>query len=348
MAAIAREAEMRKTEVETALSTLYLGGGTPGMLPPILLQELFDALHSTFNVNEDAEITLEANPDDVTKEKLHFWKDLGINRLSVGIQSFADPHLKWMNRVHSAERGARSIAGIREAGFVNFTIDLIYGIPGMTEAEWEKNLKTAVASGTPHISAYCLTVEPGTALGHRVAKGREKPVDENLAADQFVFMTEFLKTAGYHRYEVSNFAKPGFESRHNSAYWEGTPFVALGPSAHGFNGNERYFNVANNVRYCQSIERGELPETRERLSAESKFNEWVMTGLRTARGINLNDARKIHGIDLEEMQGDKIKRLVDAGLAHRQHDRLVLSEKGMFLADGIASDFFILEREDQN
>ena len=346
VSALAKEAEMRKKETSEIVRTVYFGGGTPGILSIDQLRAILETLRSNYQIAADAEVTLETNPDDVSKEKAKRWAKLGINRLSIGIQSFFDDHLSWMNRAHDAAEAENCVKIAKEAGIENMTIDLIYGIPQMTPDEWKENLNKAVKLGVNHISAYCLTVEPDTALGHKVDKGKEKSVDEEAAALHFDYMVDFLAAQGFRQYEVSNFAMPGFESRHNSAYWAGVPYIALGPSAHGFDGTSRYWNIANNPRYCSAIEAGKLPTTREKLSREERFNEWVMTGLRTAIGIDLKRSEKEFGVEFKRIYSTEIKRLIADGSAKLEGDQLALTKKGMFLADGITSDFFILEHED--
>jgi oxygen-independent coproporphyrinogen-3 oxidase len=346
VAAMAKEAEMRKKETTDSIQTIYFGGGTPGILSIAQLEKIFSAIHANYSISPDAEITLETNPDDVTEEKTKAWANLGVNRLSIGIQSFFDEHLTWMNRAHSAAEAEKCVDIAMKAGIDNLTIDLIYGIPEMAMDQWKQNLKKAVTLGVNHISAYCLTVESGTVLGHRVAKGVEKPVDEDAADRHFSFMIEFLEQNGFRQYEVSNFAKPGYESKHNSAYWSGVPYLALGPSAHGFDGSKRYYNIANNARYCAAIEGGELPITIEELSREERFNEWVMTGLRTAEGIDTRDSEERFQINFSTLYAKKIQALIANNLAIQEANRLKLTQKGLFLADGIAADFFILKDED--
>lgn len=346
VSALAKEAEMRKNEAREIIRTVYFGGGTPGILSIAQLEKLMDTIRANFQISSDAEITLETNPDDVSVEKTKGWSCLGINRLSIGIQSFFDEQLIWMNRAHNAEEAERCVEIALESGIDNLTIDLIYGIPKMTMAQWKENLEKAVKLGANHISAYCLTVETGTVLGHRVARGMEQPVDENAAAKHFEYMVDYLAAHGFRQYEVSNFSKAGFESRHNSAYWSGVPYLALGPSAHGFDGKVRYFNVANNARYCSAIEEGVLPITKEELSREERFNEWVMTGLRTAEGIDVRNSATHFQLDFMMVYEKKIQSLIDNSLAELESNRLRLTKKGMFLADGIASDFFILKDED--
>lgn len=344
--ALAKEAKMRKNETTEIIQTIYFGGGTPGLLTTVQLEKILAAIRPNFKISPIAEVTLETNPDDVSKEKTEGWTELGVNRLSIGIQSFFDHHLTWMNRAHNAAEAENCVKIALEAGINNMTIDLIYGVPKMTMDEWKENLNKAVNLGVNHISAYCLTVEPNTKLGHHVAMGKEKPVDEEVAALHFEYMLDFLASRGFRQYEVSNFAKPGFESMHNSAYWEGVPYIALGPSAHGFDGSSRYWNIANNARYCKAIEAGELPTTKETLSREERFNEWVMTGLRTSKGIDLNRSQIQFGVDFRKIYTTEIDRLINDGTARLENDQLTLTKKGMFLADGIASDFFILKHED--
>jgi len=343
--ALAKEAEMRKNETTEIINTVYFGGGTPGILSLAQLETVLTAIRSNYTISPDAEVTIETNPDDVSKAKTEGWAKLGVNRLSIGIQSFFDNHLTWMNRAHNASEAENCVKISLQAGIDNMTIDLIYGVPEMTMDEWKENLSKAVDLGVNHISAYCLTVEPDTALGHRVKKGKEKPVDEEAAALHFEYMVDFLASKSFRQYEVSNFAKPGFESKHNSAYWAGVPYIALGPSAHGFDGTSRYWNIANNPQYCTAIEAGELPTTKEILSREERFNEWVMTGLRTAKGIDLTRSKKEFGIDFKKIYSTKIEHLTVDGSAKLVDNQLTLTKKGMFLADGIASDFFILEHE---
>lgn len=344
---IVREIELRAHEGKSPLRTIYFGGGTPGILDELQLGKIVDALNKHFKIQPDVEFTFEANPDDFTKDKVAFWKSMGINRLSIGIQSFFDAHLAWMNRAHNALQAEKSITHALERGFTNLTIDLIYGIPEMTLKEWELNLQKSVEIGVGHISAYCLTVEPNTALGRRVFKGLEKPVDEDDSAMHYELLTEYLSTAGLIHYEVSNFSRPGFESRHNTSYWEGVPFIGIGPSAHGFTGEERYWNIANNARYCKAIEENRIPETREKLTREAKFNEHIMTGLRTAKGIDLNRVCDEFGISLEEDRANYLNQLIRSGLAKVEGNWLSLTRTGLFRADGIAAEFFILQHEDQ-
>ncbi|MCH2215861.1 MAG: radical SAM family heme chaperone HemW [Flavobacteriales bacterium] len=343
--AMVTEIKLRRDEIKSPLKTIYFGGGTPGILEVSQIEKLLKAIQTHFDVHPDVEFTLENNPDDTTQLKCQGWADLGVNRLSIGIQSFSDWHLSWMNRAHNAAEAKMSIQNAIYSGITNLNIDLIYGIPGMRKESWEENLSKAVDLGVKHISAYCLTVEPGTVLGHLVNKGEEKPVDDEAASEQFEFMVDFLEKHGIKQYEVSNFAVPGSESRHNSAYWAGAAYTAIGPSAHGFTGHYRYWNIANNARYCQAIESNKLPQTVENLSRDERYNEFVMTGLRTTKGIDLERIKTNFNVDLRREFEAKMKQIIEDGSAKIENNILSLTKKGMFLADGIAADFFILEHE---
>lgn len=321
--------------------TIYLGGGTPSLLPEPLLSKIFQTVRSTFAVSEKAEITFEVNPDDLSPEKLNILYAMGINRLSIGIQSFSDPTLKWMNRAHSAAQAVDSIRMAKAEGFNNISIDLIYGVPQLTPNEWSRTLQRAINLRVNHISAYCLTVENGTALGRHVAKGIEKPVDEDRAADQFHEMVATLEAAGYEQYEISNFAKNRQYSLHNTNYWTGEKYLGIGPSAHSFDGRIRSWNVASNATYIASIRAGKMPSQHEVLSTINRYNEWVMTGLRTQWGIAPKDALSRFGVNMQDLFGESLSQLESKGLARMQHEAWVLTPAGRLLADGIAASLFI-------
>lgn len=341
---IAREAHMRAAELGGAtVDSVYFGGGTPSLMPPAQLRSIHDAIHTAMPVSPGAEYTLEANPDDLTADRIAGFRTLGINRLSIGIQSFDDATLQWMNRSHNAAQAIACVALARKSGIQAVSIDLIYGLAGLTPKKWEDTLRRAIDMEPDHISAYCLTVEEKTVLGHRVRKGLEKPVDEEAAAAQFARMVEVLHDAGYEQYEVSNFAREGRYARHNTSYWLGTPYLGLGPSAHSYTGHRRQWNIANNARYIQSIKAGELPLTEEILTPRDQYNEWVMTGLRTKWGISAEDGRARFGLDISRTYLLYIQSLQERELAVFQKGRLTLTRKGMFHADGIASEFFRVE-----
>lgn len=324
------------------VETLYFGGGTPSLLTADELDRILSGLRAEFRFSEDLEFTFEANPDDLTKEKVAMLAQKGVNRLSIGVQSFDDAYLEWMNRAHRSHESVACVERAQAAGIENISIDLIYGLPELSAADWEAEIEKAVALGVTHISAYCLTVEPNTALGYRVRKGKEKPVDEEAAAAQFAVLVEKLAAAGFEQYEVSNFAREGFYSSHNTAYWMGVTYLGLGPSAHSFAPGLRAWNVANNMRYIRAIEANELPLTSEELSREDRMNEWVMTGLRTKWGLDLDRGLSEFGVDLRIENAAFLAKLVEDGEAELEGSRFRLTPKGLFLADGIAAELFLL------
>lgn len=342
--AIEKEAFMRKGYLnDQIIETLYFGGGTPSLMSAAELRKMVATIQSLFVFSPQPEFTLEANPDDLNLNKIAELKASGVNRLSIGVQSFIDDYLKWMNRAH---RSAEAIACIRESqkvGIENISIDLIYGLPNLTSNAWKEELKKAIDLNPTHISAYCLTVEPATALGYKVRTGKEKPVDEAAAEMQFQTMIEMLENAGFELYELSNFAREGYYSRHNTSYWQGKPYLGLGPSAHSFKPGERSWNISNNVRYIKDIESGNLPLTTEMLTPENQINEWIMTGLRTLWGINLKDGITRFGIDLLTANRELINRLIAEGKAEIRNGNLKLTRKGFFLADGISASLFVVE-----
>lgn len=329
---------------EDEIRTIYFGGGTPSLLTETELRQLLEAVYRLAPVSEGAEITLECNPDDCSEEKLRFWKAIGINRLSIGVQSFRTGHLRWMNRTHNAEEATDAIQRAYACGFRVLTCDLIYGLPGMDLPELQEQLDTLIQLDIDHISAYCLTVEQKTVLASKVKTGELKPAEQEEQAQQFLFLVDYLEQQGYEQYEISNFARRKAYSRHNSAYWQGVPYLGIGASAHGFSGNQRYWNVANNQRYMQQIEKGELPEEREELSVYDRFNELLLVGLRTIWGTSLTQLTAIipdPGISWLE----KVEQYIAAGLLTKENNQLVLTKKGRLQADGIASDLFILEED---
>jgi oxygen-independent coproporphyrinogen-3 oxidase len=328
------------------VSTLYFGGGTPSILEALELQDLISKARDVFPFEKEIELTLEANPDDINREKLEAWRATGVNRLSIGIQSFDDKYLTWMNRAHNSKEALQCIEWAHELGFSNISIDLIYGLPDLKMEDWETELKKAIGLGIQHISAYCLTVEPDTALGHWVKSGKQKPMDEDAANRQFQRMVEVLDKAGIEQYEVSNFAKAGFESKHNTAYWLGLPYVGIGPSAHSFDKVSRAWNVSNNPSYAKKLAEGILPITIEVLSKEDKFNEYLMTSLRTKWGIDFNRILSEFDFDFKSHFASQIESLLQREHAALTEEGMKLTKKGLFFADGIASDFFILSHED--
>jgi oxygen-independent coproporphyrinogen-3 oxidase len=331
--ALHREMELSRGFIEPPIDTVYFGGGTPSLLSTHSIEGLMRALAERYPIAEDAEVTLEANPDDILPERLDAWKASGINRLSIGVQSFREEDLRWMNRAHDAAQAREAILLARGAGFGHDSIDLIYGTPGLTDADWERNIRTAIELGCPHLSCYALTVEPRTALA---ASGVY--VDPEAQARQFLLGAEWLTLAGYEHYEISNFALPGHRSRHNSSYWQGMPYLGLGPSAHSFDGRVRRWNVSNNALYLQSIAAGAVPYEEEVLTPVQRLNEYIMTSLRTMEGLDLEKIASTWGesvrVILERKAGayEARARMVDA--------RMILTPEGKLFADGIAADLF--------
>lgn len=338
--AMERELLMRARELGDApVGTLYFGGGTPSLLEPQRIAAFLQQCHDLFRVQRDAEVTLEANPDDITAERLAQWKAMGITRLSLGTQSFREERLKWMGRAHNAEQALKSIALIAKAGFASWTIDLIYGLPGMTLTEWDEQLTIALDHGMPHLSAYCLTVEERTALAHQVRKAMvAMPGDADQSA-QFDCLMERMAAAGLEHYEISNFGLPGHHSRHNTSYWEGVPYLGIGPSAHSFDGSKRRWNVASNARYTSAVQAGGAFWEEEVLTPAQRTNERLLTGLRTSKGVELARLE----LDVIGLQPGAVERWAAKGLLEVRGGRLVLTKAGRHFADRIASDLFVTD-----
>lgn len=330
-----------KLNQKEKIETLYFGGGTPSILNAAELQLVFEALHKRFELDNNIEITLEANPDDISDEKLQLWKQFGINRLSVGLQSFNDDELKWMNRAHSATESLQCLTKIKAAGFTNYSVDLIYGSPLLSNNEWKKNIEIILEHNVPHISCYALTVEPKTALAHIISKNNSLQIDEEKQAEQFTILVNELTKAGYEHYEISNFAKPGFRSNHNSSYWQGKMYFGFGPSAHSFDGNKtRRWNIANNALYISSLQKNILPYEEEILTLTQQLNEYIMTALRTIEGIDLNKVKERFGEDFSTRLEANSKKYISLNRMKLLNNKLVLTNEGKFFADGIAADLF--------
>ena len=343
--AICSELVLRKAEYTDAIETIYFGGGTPSILPVEAIGKILDTISKHYLVGGAIEITLEANPDDITAEKAAAWKSMGVNRFSIGIQSFDQQYLEWMNRAHNARQSLQCIELIRAAGFDNFSIDLIYGTPGQPLADWIKDVQKAVELRIPHLSCYALTVEEGTALHHLISTGKKAQVNADEQASQFQKLLEITKAAGYHHYEISNFAQPGKESRHNSAYWDGIPYLGVGPSAHSFASNPRSWNVAHNVEYIRNIESGVRPFSSEKLTSVDTLNEYIMTSLRSSKGISKEKLIVNWGTEkMIQVEENLAKHLLN-GTVVVTPTGWKLSEAGKFLADGIASDLFLLQND---
>jgi oxygen-independent coproporphyrinogen III oxidase len=336
--AIIREIEMQQDYLDNkTLDSVYFGGGTPSLLNEAELNGIFEAIHKRYHLAPDAEITLEANPDDLDKAQLKMLRNSIVNRLSIGVQSFHEPDLLFMNRAHNAKEALYCIKAAQDAGFPNLTIDLIYGVPGLTNALWQKNLDIFHSLDIPHLSSYCLTVEEGTALFQFVKKGKAPAVDEQQAVQQFELLMDFAERQQYLHYEISNFARPGHIAQHNTAYWKGKPYLGLGPSAHSFNGNSRQWNIANNSLYMKAINNGELPFEKEILDITNQYNEYVLTRLRTQWGILPADLEKLAPQFLASFS-EKMVKLEQEGVVAKTGDSWVLTRAGKLIADRISME----------
>lgn len=341
VSAIRREVNIQKNYLGSEpVETIYFGGGTPSLLSGEQLDSIFESLKSNFTL-APSEITLEANPDDLTREKLRAMKESGINRLSIGIQSFDDAVLKYLNRAHSADLAIRCVEDAYSVGFDNISIDLIYAIPGQSEDQWRSNMVKAIELRPQHVSSYSLTIEEGTVFGNRLAKGKLHPVTDDATAIQIELLADRLEREGYQHYEISNFSKPGFESRHNSNYWRNKKYLGLGPSAHSYNGTSRQFNVSNNTQYFKSISEDILPATIEILSDNDRINEYLLTSLRTSWGTDLRKLKHELNYDILAIHSHYVDTLLRNGLAVLNDQCIFLTRKGRLLADKIASELFV-------
>ena len=343
VSALQNELVLRKNELPNEpIKTIYFGGGTPSLLNLEELTAIFKTIYTEFTIAENPEITLEANPDDLSEEKINELANSKINRLSIGVQSFFEEDLKLMNRAHNAEEALNSIK-LARSKFDNISVDLIYGIPGMSNERWQKNIQILLDLDIPHISSYALTVEPNTALQKFIEKGKIKPVDDAAAAQHFETLRTVLKNAGFEHYEFSNYGKPGYFSQNNTAYWLGKPYLGIGPSAHSYDGNSRKWNIANNTLYIKAIEWSELPLEVEELSITDRYNEYIMTRLRTYFGVDLVEVESKFGKEYLEYLKEQSVVLFEKELLRIENDVMHITEKGTFLSDGIAADLFYID-----
>lgn len=322
------------------VETIYFGGGTPSMLSGEELQRIFEALYRHFSIATSPEITLEANPDDLTPAYLDVLRQTPVNRLSVGIQSFRDEDLRYMNRAHNAQEAATCVQLVQDKGFEAISVDLIYAMPTGTDADWEQNLNIALQLCPQHLSAYCLTVEPGTALNHMVKKGTAPAVDEEAAARQFTMLTEMAQAAGYEHYEISNLARDGHYARHNSSYWKGSPYLGVGPAAHSYNGQHRRWNVANNAHYIKALNAGESYHETESLTYNDQYNEFLMTRLRTMWGVPLAQVQALFGDAAQGQLLAEVAPYIHAGKMELVDGHIILTTTGRLVADALISDLF--------
>ncbi len=339
--ALVKELEMRKEELPNKIETIYFGGGTPSLLTIFDLEFLTDAVYKNYNVVDNPEITLEANPDDLTSEKIKLLAATKINRLSIGIQSFFDDDLEFMNRAHNSKESENCIVEAKKY-FKNITIDLIYGIPNMSSKKWKENLQKAFRLGVPHISAYALTVENKTALDSFIKKGKYPPINENLSQQHFQILVNETFKNDFVQYEISNFGKEGYFSKHNTSYWQGKHYLGIGPSAHSYNGNSRSWNVSNNAKYIKFIQQNISSQEIEYLSVNNHFNETIMTGLRTIWGVSLDKIEKDFGIEFKENLLQNATKYFQNRTLKLENNKLKITDKGKFFSDGIASDLFMV------
>lgn len=337
---IVREVCLRKDYLNDKIETIYFGGGTPSIINAERIGKIIQAVYHHFSVAESPEITLEANPDDIDKEKLLQWKTAGINRLSIGIQSFHEEDLRWMNRAHNAQQARDCILLAQGHGFENISCDLIYGTPALTDEMWKENLTMIASLNIPHLSAYALTVEPKTALQKMIEKHKVKDIDPRKQVQQFDLLMQWAQENNFEHYEISNFAKKGFRSRHNSSYWQGKHYLGLGPSAHSFNGNVRQWNVSNNSLYIQSLKNNELIFEEEILTGENKLNEYIMISLRTMEGIDLQRIQTDFNIENRIRLELLAKKYINKKMLVHQGNYLILTDHGKHYADGIAAELF--------
>ncbi|MCL5245677.1 radical SAM family heme chaperone HemW [Cellulophaga sp. 20_2_10] len=340
--AISKELVLRKNEfANTKVETIYFGGGTPSVLETEEINKLIETVYANYAVTVDPEITLEANPDDLSTRKIKQLAASKVNRLSIGVQSFFEDDLKLMNRAHSATEAESSIAEATTY-FSNISIDLIYGIPGMSNKKWLQNIQKALSFGLPHISSYALTVEPKTALDKFIKKGEIAPVKDSVSQEHYKILVEELAKEGFVNYEFSNFGKPEFFSKNNTAYWLGKKYIGVGPSAHSFDGEKRSWNINNNPKYIKALAKGEFPREIEELSVVDRYNEYVMTGLRTIWGVSVAKVEVDFGEDYVAYLKKEAEGKIKKGLLEFRDNTLFVTAKGKFLSDGIAADLFIV------
>ncbi len=339
--ALLKEIELRSSYLQgETVETIYFGGGSPSLLPMEALKEILQAVLSHFKISSDPEITLEANPDDMVPDRIRAWKQAGFNRLSIGIQSFFDEDLTWMNRVHHADQAFRSVQYAKNAGFDNFSLDLIYGSPGLTDEKWGKNLLKTISLEPAHISCYALTVEPRTALYKMIQSGKSEDVNPDIQANQFLTAIHTLEAAGYEHYEISSFAKAGKRSRHNSSYWQSKKYLGLGPSAHSFDGSGRQWNVSNNSLYIKSLMAGQPSFESEILQPRDLLNEYIMTSLRTREGLDLQHVYSHFGKDKSHLLELHAAEYIRSNKMEQKSEKLILTNNGKLFADGIAAALF--------
>ena len=335
-----RELSMRSSYLaEQEIETIYFGGGTPSLLSSGELKAIITHINTTFSISDTAEISLEVNPDDISENQLMDWKKSGINRLSIGLQSFREEDLKWMNRAHNSEEALNCVGLAKKAGFENISVDLIYGLPNFSTEDWKKNIQKVLRFGIQHVSAYCLTVEEKTVLSKWVAQKKIVPANEDDQSEQFEILVNELEKAGIGQYEISNFSLPGFHSKHNSNYWKGKHYLGIGPSAHSFNGTSRSWNIPNNRTYMHEIQEGKCWFETEELTTKNQFNELLLVGLRTSTGVNVEQLISIQ--NPSKKFWEQIETMKNYGWIIVTDQTITLSKSGKLKADHISSELFI-------
>jgi len=343
--ALVKEIQLQKKYLNgESIETIYFGGGTPSLLNEAEISLLINTITSLHSVASDAEITLEANPDDLDKAKLRALRQTSINRFSIGIQSFFDEDLQWMNRVHRAGEAESAVKRAQDMGFENITVDLIYGYPLLTDQKWKFNTDKVFELGVPHVSAYSMTVEPRTALASFIKQKKQAAMSDEQSAAQFTFLMDGMQTKGFEQYEISNFCQPGFYSRHNSNYWKGVKYLGIGPSAHSYNGETRQWNIANNTKYMQGLGSGLIPAETEILSEIDKLNEYIMTSLRTSWGLDLDNLNSIASASANQLQSAATE-FFNNGWLSQQNNIIYLTQTGKLYADHIASELFFSKED---
>lgn len=343
--ALAKEIQMRKNEFENdTIETIYFGGGTPSVLTSDEINFLIDSVYENYEVVKNPEITLEANPDDLSGERILELSKSKINRLSIGIQSFFEDDLQLMNRAHNSTEAQKCLEEATKY-FDNISLDLIYGVPGMSNEKWKQNIEKALSFGVPHISSYALTVESKTAMSKMIQTGKMEAPKDDVAQEHFMILVETLESKGFIHYELSNFGKENYFSKNNSAYWLGKKYMGIGPSAHSYNGNSRSWNVSNNIIYLKAIQEEKLPNELETLSEADRYNEYIMTGLRTIWGVSLERIKTEFGQIYLDYLRKQAQKFIDDDLLFIENGVLKPTKKGKFLTDGIASDLFWVNLE---
>lgn len=343
--AICNELILKKNRFNDSIGSIYFGGGTPSLLSEAAFGKIFNAIFKNYTVDSNSEITIEANPDDLDNQRITMFRQFPVNRFSIGVQSFFEEDLIWMNRAHNASEAESSIKRAQDKGFENLTIDLIYGYPLLSDKKWSSNLNKAIELNIPHLSAYAMTVEAKTAMAHAIRLGKQPNIDDEQSAQQFLYMVNTLQKANFEQYEISNFAKNGKYAVHNTNYWKGIPFLGIGPSAHGYDGKSRQYNISNNPIYIKNLLQNKLAETVEILSLADQFNEYIMTQLRTMWGLDLLYIEQKFGLSAKKQFINNVHKHLENNNIVQENNNFYLSANGKLYADRVASDLF-LEMED--